>query len=199
MTAFRDLKAAMMVFLVFAVLTGLVYPLAMTGIGQALFPHQANGSLVRRHGTVVGSSLIGQYFRGRGVFWSRPSATSPVPYDAAASSASNMGPNNPALWRHVARRVQALRKANPHAHGQVPVDLVTSSASGLDPDISIAAADYQLARVAHNTGIPKARLKALVARYTSRPTFAFMGPPVVNVLRLNLAVEALRAHHRAHP
>ncbi len=187
MTA-RDMRAAVVLFLVLAVVTGLMYPLAMTGVGQALFPRQANGSLMRVHGRVVGSALIGQYFRGPGLFWSRPSATSPTPYDAEASSASNLGPDNPALRKHVAARVAALRKADPKEKGPVPVDLVTSSASGLDPDISIAAARYQVARVAQATKIPQARLDALIKRYTTPRSLGFLGEPVVNVLKLNLAL-----------
>lgn len=195
MTLFRDLRAALLVFVFLTVVTGIVYPLAMTGIGQEVFPYQANGSLLRERGTVVGSALIGQYFRGKDVFWSRPSATSPVPYDAQASSASNLGPNNPVLFQHVAARVKALRRANPTARGPVPIDLVTSSASGLDPDISVAAADFQVARVAHNTGIAKSRIRSLVHRYTSEPALGFIGEPVVNVLKLNLALARLVGAH----
>lgn len=191
MTLFRDLRAALLVFVFLTVVTGIVYPLAMTGLGQEIFPYQANGSLLRLHGKVVGSALIGQYFRGKNVFWSRPSATSPMPYNAEASSASNVGPNNPVLLQHVGARVKAVRRANPQARGPVPVDLVTSSASGLDPDISVAAADFQLARVAHNTGIAKARLRSLIGRYTSEPALGFIGEPVVNVLKLNLALVRL--------
>ncbi len=196
MTLFRDLRAALLVFVFLTVVTGIVYPLAMTGIAQGIFPYQANGSLLRLRGKVVGSALIGQYFRGKNVFWSRPSATSPVPYDAQASSASNVGPNNPVLFQHVAARVKAVRYANPKAQGPVPIDLVTSSASGLDPDISVAAADFQLARVAHNTGIPKTRLRSLVRHYTSEPALGFIGESVVNVLKLNLALARLA---KAHP
>lgn len=194
MTA-RDMKAAVVLFLVLGIATGLIYPLAMTGLGQLLFAREANGSLIRTHGRVVGSALIGQYFRGRGFFWSRPSATSPTPYDAEASSASNRGPDNPALRRHVAARVAAVRKANPQEKGPVPVDLVTSSASGLDPDISIAAAHYQVERVADVTKIPKARLDALIKRYTTPRPLGFLGEPVVNVVRLDLAVWKLRVRH----
>ncbi len=194
MTA-RDMRAAVVLFLVLAVVTGLMYPLAMTGLGQALFPRQANGSLIRVQGRVVGSALIGQYFRSPGLFWSRPSATSPVPYDAEASSASNLGPDNPVLRKHVAARVAALRKADPQERGPVPIDLVTSSASGLDPDISIAAARYQVARVAQVTKIPKARLDALIKRYTTPRALGFLGEPVVNVVKLNLALWKMRGGH----
>ena len=194
MTA-RDMRAAVVLFLVLAVVTGLMYPLAMTGVGQVLFPRQANGSLIRVHGRVVGSALIGQYFRGPGMFWSRPSATSPTPYDAEASSASNLGPDNPLLRKHVAARVAALRKADPKERGPIPIDLVTSSASGLDPDISIAAARYQVARVARATKIPKARLDALIKRYTTPRSLGFLGEPVVNVVKLNLALWKMRGGH----
>lgn len=188
----RDLKTAATLLVVMAVLTGLVYPLAMTGVGQLAFPGRANGSLVRWHGRVVGSRLIGQYFRGKGFFWSRPSATAPAPYNADGSAASNLGPDNPILLQHVAARVRLLRAADPTAHGPVPVDLVTSSGSGLDPDISLAAARFQLNRVAAQTGISKRRLTALLARHTTRPLFAFMGEPVINVLAVNLAIERIR-------
>ena len=194
MTA-RDMRAAVVLFLVLAVVTGLMYPLAMTGIGQLLFARQANGSLIRVHGRVVGSALIGQYFRGPGMFWSRPSATSPVPYDAEASSASNVGPDNPVLRMHVAARVAALHKADPGERGLVPIDLVTSSASGLDPDISIAAARYQVARVAHVTKIPRARLDALIKRYTTPRSLGVLGEPVVNVVRLDLALWQMQGGH----
>ncbi|MDA8390300.1 MAG: potassium-transporting ATPase subunit KdpC [Gammaproteobacteria bacterium] len=192
----HDLKAATILLLFLAALTGLVYPLAMTGIGREVFPARAGGSLMRVGGRVVGSRLIGQYFRGNGYFWSRPSATAPVPYNADGSSPSNLSPDNPVLLRHVGARVKALRAADPGARGRVPVDLVTSSGSGLDPDISLAAARYQLDRVAACTGIAKSRLQALLARYTSRPFAAFMGEPVVNVLAVNLALDRLRARHR---
>lgn len=188
----RDMKAGAVLFLFLAVVTGIIYPLAMTGIGQAVFPFQANGSLLRVHGKVVGSALLGQYFRGKDVFWSRPSATSPMPYNAESSSASNVGPNNPVLLQHLKARVKALRKANPGEKGPIPVDLVTSSGSGLDPNISLAAAHYQLARVARNTGIPPAHLQALIKRYTTPGFLGFGGEPVVNVLKLNLAVLRLK-------
>ena len=184
----KDIKTALLLFLVLAVMTGLIYPLAMTGIGQVVFPHQANGSLIRQQGRVVGSSLIGQYFREPQYFWSRPSATSPVPYNGAGSSASNLGPNNPVLAQHVAARIKALKAADPAEKGPVPVDLVTSSASGLDPDISIAAALYQVPRIAQAGGIRIVTLRHLVKENTTEPLLGFIGEPVVNVVKLNLAL-----------
>ncbi|MBN6741840.1 potassium-transporting ATPase subunit KdpC [Acidithiobacillus sp. MC6.1] len=184
----KDIKTALLLFLVLAVLTGLIYPLAITGIGQVVFPHQANGSVIRQHGRVVGSSLIGQYFREPQYFWSRPSATSPVPYNGAGSSASNLGPNNPVLAQHVAARIKALKAADPAEKGPVPVDLVTSSASGLDPDISIAAALYQIPRIAQAGGISIVTLRHLIRENTTEPLLGFIGEPVVNVVKLNLAL-----------
>jgi K+-transporting ATPase ATPase C chain len=184
----KDIKTALLLFLVLAVMTGLIYPLAMTGIGQVVFPHQANGSLIRQHGRIVGSSLIGQYFREPQYFWSRPSATSPTPYNGAGSGASNLGPNNPVLAQHVAARIKAIKAADPAEKGPVPVDLVTSSASGLDPDISIAAALYQIPRIAQAGGIDIVTLRHLVKENTTEPLLGFLGEPVVNVVKLNLAL-----------
>jgi K+-transporting ATPase ATPase C chain len=194
----RDLKTALLLFLFLAVMTGCIYPLAMTVIGQAVFPHQANGSLLRMRGQVVGSSLIGQYFRERRYFWSRPSATSPVPDDAAASGASNLGPDNPELLKHVQDRIGRLRRADPHARGPVPVDLVTSSGSGLDPDISLAAANYQLPRVAQAGGISGSILRQLIRDNTIKPVGGFIGEPVVDVVRLDLALDRIySSKHRS--
>lgn len=189
----RDLKSALLLFVALAVITGLIYPLAMTGIGQIVFPYQSNGSLLRVHGKVVGSALIGQYFREPRYFWSRPSATSPVPYNAGGSSASNLGPNNPELLQHVQKRVAALRQADPDAKGHIPVDLVTSSGSGLDPDISVAAALYQLPRVVKAGGIAENTLRRLIRDNTTEPLLGFIGEPVVNVLKLNLALHKIYA------
>ncbi|WP_437556787.1 potassium-transporting ATPase subunit KdpC [Acidithiobacillus sulfuriphilus] len=185
----RSLRAALVIFLLLVVSTGLVYPLVVTGFAQLFFPHQANGSLIRRDGKVVGSGLLGQYFDKPRYFWARPSATSPLPYDAENSGASNLGPNNPELIRHVRERIQALRKADPRAKGLIPVDLVTSSGSGLDPDISVAAAFYQVPRVAHAGGISEATLGQLVRDNTTGPFLGLIGEPVVNVLKLNLALQ----------
>ncbi|MHB8248610.1 MAG: potassium-transporting ATPase subunit KdpC [Acidithiobacillus sp.] len=189
----RDLKSALLLFVALAVITGLIYPLAMTGIGQVVFPYQSNGSLLRVHGEVVGSALIGQYFREPQYFWSRPSATSPAPYNAGGSSASNLGPNNPELLQHVQKRVAALRKADPDAKGPIPVDLVTSSGSGLDPNISVAGALYQVQRVAGAGGIAENTLRQLIRDNTTEPLLGFIGEPVVNVLKLNLALHEIYA------
>ncbi len=184
-------RPALVLFVVLSLVTGLAYPLAVTGLAQVLFPDQANGSLVKAKGVVVGSALIGQPFSQPGHFWSRPSATAPDPYNAAASSGSNLGPSNPALAEAVAARIAALRAADPGNHSAVPVDLVTASASGLDPHISRAAADYQVNRVARALGLSPQRVQALVAEHTEGTLLGFLGEPRVNVLRLNLALDAL--------
>ena len=184
-------RPALVLFAVLSLVTGLAYPLAVTGLAQVLFPDQANGSLVKAKGVVVGSALIGQPFSQPGHFWSRPSATAPDPYNAAASSGSNLGPSNPALAEAVAARIAALRAADPGNHSAVPVDLVTASASGLDPHISRAAADYQVNRVARALGLPPERVQALVAEHTEGTLLGFLGEPRVNVLLLNMALDAL--------
>lgn len=188
----RSLRAALIVFALLVLATGIVYPLVVTGLAQLLFPHQANGSLIREDGKVVGSRLIGQYFNEPQYFWGRPSATDPVPYDAENSGASNLGPTNPKLIQHVRERVARLRAADPaEGNRPVPVDLVTSSMSGLDPDISIAAARYQLARVAQAGHLPEQQVAALMEKYTRPALFGLIGEPRVNVLELNLALHRL--------
>lgn len=184
-------RPALVLFVVLSLVTGLAYPLAVTGIAQMLFSEQANGSLVVRDGRVVGSALIGQAFADPGHFWSRPSATAPMPYNAANSSGSNLAPTAPALSDAVKARIAALRAADPGNTASVPVDLVTTSASGLDPHISRAAADYQAARVARVRGLPPAQVQALVEGFTEGRALGFIGEPRVNVLRLNLAMDAL--------
>jgi potassium-transporting ATPase KdpC subunit len=171
------------------VVTGIAYPLAVTGLAAALFPEAAGGSLVRDGNGIRGSTLVGQPFSGERYFWSRPSATSPMPYNAGSSSGSNQGPTNPALAEAVAARVKALLEAGHDAAKPVPVDLVTASASGLDPHISPAAAEYQVARVARARGLAEETVRALVARQTEGRTFGILGEPRVNVLVLNLELD----------
>lgn len=186
------LRPALVLFAVLSVLTGLLYPLAVTGAAYAVFPKEAAGSLVQRNGKTVGSTLIGQNFSEPGHFWGRPSATAPMPYNAAASGGSNQGPLNPALADAVKARVEALRAADPGNTAPVPVDLVTASASGLDPHISAAAAHYQAARVARARNLPAARVEALVSQHTEQPLWGLLGEPRVNVLALNLALDDVR-------
>jgi K+-transporting ATPase ATPase C chain len=188
----EQVRAALMMLLVMTVLTGLVYPLAVTGIAQLLFPHQANGSLIVRDGKVIGSELIGQYFDDPKYFWGRPSATSPFPYNAAVSGGSNLGPTNPALIDAVKARVAALRAADPGNDRPVPVDLVTASGSGLDPHISPAAALYQAKRVARVRGLEEKSVRALVIQQTEERQFGLLGEQRVNVLRLNMALDQIR-------
>lgn len=187
-----QLRAAVLMLLGLTVLTGIAYPLFITGIAQAAFPHKANGSLIEKEGKIVGSRLIGQPFDDPKYFWSRPSATSPAPYNAQASTGSNLGPTNPALTEAVKQRIEALQKADPDNHDAVPVDLVTASGSGLDPHISPAAALYQVRRVAKARGLDEARVRQLVEQSTDRPELGIFGEAGVNVLALNLALDALR-------
>ena len=184
------LRPALVLFLVLSLITGLLYPLLVTGVAQVGFPHQANGSLIQRDGQTVGSELIGQPFSQPDHFWSRPSATGPMAYNAAASGGSNLGPSHPALSEVVQVRIAALRAADPGNTAPVPVDLVTASASGLDPHISQAAARYQVQRVARVRGLPAEQVNALVDQHTEGAWFGFMGEARVNVLALNLALDA---------
>jgi potassium-transporting ATPase KdpC subunit len=193
-----QLRAAVVSLLALTVITGVAYPLLVTGIAQAAFPRQANGSLVLDpRGKALGSSLIGQPFDDPRYFWGRLSATTdsngkPLAYNAASSYASNLGPTNPALVDEVKSRIDALQAADPGDHGPIPVDLVTSSGSGLDPDISPAAAAYQVRRVARARGMDEARVRALVAEHTEGRQLGFLGESRVNVLALNLALDAAR-------
>jgi K+-transporting ATPase ATPase C chain len=189
---FAQLRIVIVLFIALSVLTGIVYPLAVTLVAQTVFSHQANGSLIMQDGKTVGSELIGQPFDDPKYFWSRPSATSPTPYNAAASSGSNLGTTNPALLDAVRDRIAALRKAQPDQTGPVPVDLVTASASGLDPEISPAAAAYQVPRVAQVRGLTVDEVSKLVAAHTAGRTLGILGEPRVNLLKLNLALDALR-------
>ncbi len=188
----KELRPAIISFLLLTLLTGFAYPLLVTGISQVLMPSKANGSLIVKGDKPVGSELIGQNFSDPKYFWGRLSATGPVPYNASASSGSNFGPTNPALMDAVKGRVQALRDADPGNQQAVPVDLVTASGSGLDPHISPAAAEYQLGRVARARNITPETLSKLVALYTEGRQFGILGEARVNVLELNLALDTLR-------
>ncbi len=187
-----ELRPALMALLVFTVLTGVLYPLAVTTVARVIFPDQAAGSLIVRNGRTVGSTPIGQFFDDPKYFWGRPSATAPFPYNAAASSGSNLGPTSTALRDAVSRRMAALRAADPEATGPVPVDLVTASASGLDPHISPAAAEYQVRRVARARGLSEDSVRRLARQFTQGRQFGILGEPRVNVLQLNMALDELR-------
>lgn len=186
------LRPALSLFVLLSLITGLAYPFVVTGIAQAVFPEAASGSLIVRDGKAVGSRLIGQNFNDPKYFWGRPSATAPVPYNAAASSGSNQGPLNPALVDAVKGRIAALKAVDPDNPAPVPADLVTASASGLDPHISPAATAYQAGRVARLRGLDPAAIAGLVAQYTEDRQWGIFGEPRVNVLALNLALDAYR-------
>ena len=186
------LRPAVVLFCALTLLTGVAYPLVVTGVAHALFPAQAGGSVIEHGGKPVGSALIGQNFSEPRNFWGRPSATGPMPYNASASTGSNLGPLNPALTEAVKGRIDALRAADPGNTAPVPVDLVTASASGLDPHISPAAARYQAARVAKARSLPVDKVLSLVEQQTETPLLPFLGESQVNVLQLNLALETLR-------
>jgi K+-transporting ATPase ATPase C chain len=191
----KVLKPAVVLLLLFTVLTGVVYPLLITAVAQVVFPFQANGSVIVQAGKPAGSELIGQQFDAPQYFWGRISATGPFPYNAyygqtlTGSSGSNLGPTNPALIQEVQARIAALRAADPTNAAPIPVDLVTSSGSGLDPDISVAAAYYQITRVAAARGWTVTQVKTLVDQFTEGRSLGFLGEPRVNVLRLNLALD----------
>jgi len=185
----RSIRQVVGILVLLTLITGVIYPLVVTGIAQVAFPHQANGSLIVKDGKAVGSELIGQPFSDLKYFWSRPSATTPVPYNAVNSSGSNLGPLNPALPDRVRKQAKALQSADPTNRPAAPVDLVTSSASGLDPDISLAAAQYQLPRVARARNLAEAQVRELLAQHTRQRQLGILGEPRVNVLRLNLALD----------
>lgn len=188
---FAQFRPAFVLMVVMTVLTGAIYPLLITAVSQVSMPERANGSLIVRDGKAVGSDLIGQPFGAPKYFWSRPSGTSPYPYNASSSSGSNQGPLNPALTDAVTARIKALRDADPGNTAPVPTDLVTASGSGLDPHISPAAAEYQVARVARARQLDAQKVRALVAESTEGRQLGFLGEPRVNVLKLNLALDAL--------
>ncbi len=183
------IRPALLMMLVMTVLTGLIYPLVVTGLAQVIFPNQANGSLIVEGEKLVGSSLIGQPFDDAKYFWTRPSATGPFPYNAAASSGSNLGPIEPNLTGAFKTRVDALKLADPGNEKPIPVDLITASSSGLDPDISPAAADYQVSRVAKARGLQEDKVRELVAKHTQLRTFLLLGEDRVNVVTLNLELD----------
>ncbi len=184
------IRPALVLLLVFTALCGFAYPWLVTGAAQAIFPNQANGSLLEREGKAIGSRLIGQPVSNVAYFWSRPSATGPFAYNAQASSGSNLGPTNPALIEAIEGRVKALREADPTNQAPIPVDLVTASASGLDPDISPAAAYYQVARVARARSVDEQVVRGLVGKHVEGRLLGLLGEPRVNVLELNLALDA---------
>ncbi|MFT3879431.1 MAG: potassium-transporting ATPase subunit KdpC [Gemmatales bacterium] len=188
----RQLRPALVLLLIFTLLTGVAYPLLITGIAQTVFPQQANGSLITANDHLAGSSLIGQPNEDLRYFWSRPSATSPFPGNGSSSSGSNLGPTNSDLLTAVKERIENLKKHHPDQTGLIPVDLVTTSASGLDPHISLAAAEYQVTRIARLRGLPPERVRSLVAEHTLGRTLGLLGEPRVNVLELNLALDAVR-------
>lgn len=187
----RSFRESFLMLVVLTIVTGVVYPLLVTGIGESLFRDKARGSIIEVDGRAIGSALIGQPFSDPAYFWGRPSATAPMPYNAGASSGSNQGPLNPALADAVQARIEALRSADPGNTAPVPVDLVTASASGLDPHLSPAAAEYQVGRVAKARGLAPDRVRSLVVEHTQGRQLGFLGEPAVNVLRLNLALDKL--------
>jgi potassium-transporting ATPase KdpC subunit len=189
---FEQFRPAIVLFILLTIITGGVYPLLVTGVAQLLFPGQANGSLIERDGKAIGSKLIGQPFTDPKYFWPRASATSPYPYNASSSTGSNLGPTNPALADAVSARVKALRDADPANSAAVPADLATMSGSGLDPHISPAAAEYQVNRVARARKLDPQAVRDLVTRHTEDRQWLVMGEPRVNVLELNLALDARR-------
>ncbi len=186
----RVIRNSIMSLLIFTVLTGIIYPLVVTGIAQIVFPHQANGSVITKDGKIIGSELLGQEFSDPEYFWGRLSATTPYPYNGGSSTGSNLGPNNPDLMKAVQARIDALHAADPDNQAKIPVDLVTASGSGLDPHISLAAAAYQVHRVAKARGLDETAVRQLVADNTKGRWLGLFGEPAVNVLELNLALDA---------
>ena len=188
---FRQLRPVFMVFLLLTFVTGIAYPLLVTGVAQLVFPEEAKGSLIRSEGGYAGSELVGQPFDEPKYFWGRPSATPDFPYNSAFSSGSNLGPSNPALMETVKARVEALQKTDPGNKSPIPIDLVTSSGSGLDPHISPAAAIYQISRVVRVRGLSADQVRRLVDQFTEPRQWGFLGEPGVNVLKLNRALDRI--------
>ncbi len=191
----KDLKIAFRLFILLTILTGIIYPLVVTGLAQVFFPYAANGSLIKQGDKTVGSILIGQAFTEAKYFWGRPSATSPFPYNGESSSGSNMGPSNPAFINQVKERVQTFRQFDQNKNLPVPVDLVTASGSGLDAEISPWAAFYQVPRIAKERHLQEIKLNNLIHQYIQYRTFGILGEPRINVLQLNLALDELEAQH----
>lgn len=191
MELLRQLKSALILFLLLTLITGLIYPAIVTGIAQLLFPWQTNGSLIKQNNIIIGSELIGQSFTDPKYFWGRPSATTPYPYNALLSTGSNLGPSNPVLLTLIKKRIEILHKADPQNMQLIPVDLVTASASGLDPDISPLAAYYQVHRVAMARKLSENVVKKLVDQSIQYRTLGILGEPRVNVLYLNQALDSL--------
>jgi K+-transporting ATPase ATPase C chain len=192
MTMRTYLYQSLVALLLFTLLTGIIYPLVITGLAQAFFPKQAHGSLIEKNGMIVGSELIGQYFDDPKYFWGRPSATTPYPYNASGSNGSNLGPNNPSLEQSVKNAISRLKTADPLSQASIPVDLVTTSGSGLDPDISLESALYQVPRVARMRGLSDSALSVLVHQFSEPRQFGFLGEPRVNVLKINLALDEIK-------
>jgi K+-transporting ATPase ATPase C chain len=188
----RMIFSAVALLIVFIVVTGLIYPLAVTGLAQLFFPFQANGSIMIRDSKPIGSILIGQHFDDPKYFWGRPSATQPYPYNASSSSGSNLGQSNPVFLKTIQERVARLKAADPANDKPIPIDLITSSGSGLDPHISLAATEYQVQRVAGIRGLDKDMVLALIAAYSDKRQFGILGEPTVTVLKLNLALDRLQ-------
>jgi potassium-transporting ATPase KdpC subunit len=188
----RTFFCAVVLLIVLTIITGFIYSLSVTAVAQLLFPFQSNGSIIMKEGKPIGSFLIGQYFDDPKYFWGRPSATLPYPYNASSSSGSNWGVNNPALLRKVKGRISLLKAADPDNDRAIPVDLVTASGSGLDPHISLAAAEYQIRRVARTRKLKEPRVRALVEAHTELRQFGILGEPRVNVLSLNMALDEIK-------
>jgi len=188
----KQLKSAIIIFCILTIITGIIYPLFVTFAGQLFFNKQANGSLIYRNGIAIGSSLIGQQFNDPKYFWSRPSATSPVQFNAASSGGSNLGPSNATLKQEIQERIKAIRSANPDNNDPIPIDMVTSSASGLDPDISKASAYYQVKRIASVRGLSEDAIRDIIYRNTKRQLFGIIGEDTVNVLAANLDLDSYK-------